>query len=144
MESLSGIGVQVSGILRQLFSWPVLAMDGGSFYPTSVGINGACFNADASGGVNAVTDQPLLGQRQVITDIRFSSNTQLTMQFYDMGNGAILFTEYVTANSGGQITLRGKVKLSTAYNGSNQVGLGVQTNASGSDVAVTVAYYSEP
>jgi len=139
MESLSGIGVQVFGILRQLFTWPILALDGGMFYAGSIGVSGARFtSSDQSGGVATVTDAPVSGQRLVITDIRFGSDTALRIDFIDQGNSNVLFSEYVSANSGGQITLRGKAKLSTA-NGQ----LGVQTSAAG-NIAVTVAYYSEP
>jgi hypothetical protein len=139
MESLSGIGVPVLGILRQIFTWPILAMDGGSFYAGSVGVGGARFwSGNQSGSVAAVTDAPVSGQRLVITDIRFSSDTQLRIDFIDMGDNSALFSEYVNANAGGQITLRGKLKLSTADGQ-----LGVMTSAAG-NVAVTVVYYSEP
>ena len=139
MESLSGAGVQVFGILRQLFTWPILALDGGPFYAGSLGVGGQSFAATVSAGtVNTVTDAPVSGQKLVITDIRFSSDTAMLISFVDQGSSAVLFSEYVSANAGGQITLRGKVKLSTA-NGT----LGVQTNNSG-NIAVTVAYYSEP
>ncbi|HEY3897377.1 MAG TPA: hypothetical protein VGM54_02125 [Chthoniobacter sp.] len=138
MESLSGIGTQVHGVLRQLFSWPILSLDGGSFYPGSIGVSGQCVqNSNATGGI-PVTDAPVSGQRLVITDIRFSSDTQLQMNFIDQSTNAVLFTEYVSANSGGQITLRGKVKLA-----SPDATLGVQTNTTG-NIAVTVSYYSEP
>jgi hypothetical protein len=138
MDTLSGIGVALFGRLRQLYTWPIIALDGGTAFLTSLGIGGARFaSPDQSIGWADVTDLPVPGQRLVITDIRFSSDTALRLDFYDEGNSTILFSEYVGANSSGQITLRGKVKLSTA-----DTKLGVQASAAG-NIAVTVAYYSE-
>jgi hypothetical protein len=138
MDTLSGIGVTLFGRLRQLSTWPVIALDGGMGFATAIGVAGARFaSADQSGGVADVTDPPAPGQRLVITDIRFSSDTALRLDFIDEGNSAVFFSEYVGANGSGQITLRGKVKLSTA-----DTKLGVLASVPG-NIAVTVAYYSE-
>lgn len=148
MESISEIAVMFLGKIKGMFSNPVLSLDGGYFYPVgqgglfsgpSLGVTQAAFtSADQSGSAAAVTDAPPAGLTEVITDIRFSSDTALHLDFTDSGNSKLLFREYVGANSGGQITLRGKVKLSAPG-----AQLKVQASAAG-NISVTASYYSEP
>ncbi len=139
MDTLSGLGVALFGRLRQLYTWPIMALDGGIGFLTSLGVGGAVFtSADQSGGAAPITDAPAAGQRIVVTDIRFSSDTALRIDFIDPTGPVTLFSEYVPANGGGQITLRSKVKLAAA-----DTQLQVQTSAAG-NIAVTAAYYSEP
>lgn len=154
MKSLSDLSVKIQDFVAGLFSNPMLIcglnasgvpfplnVDGAGNLagPTvSIGVTGARFtSADASGAAAAVTDAPAAGQKLVITDIRFSADTAMRVNFIDAGNSKVLFSEYIPANGGGQITLAGRIKLSTADGKLN-----VQTNAAG-NIAVTATYYSE-
>lgn len=83
---------------------------GGFSYPSGATpfVNHAA-SADASGTIQ-ITTAPPTGKRAVILDIRFSSDTILQADISDSAAG-IIFTEYVAANSGGQITLQGLLEL---------------------------------
>lgn len=156
MKALSDFTVTVQGIIAGLFSNVMLIAGIGptgapvplnvdsqgnlATSPTvSLGVAGVRFtSADQSGSAAAVTDVPAAGLKLVLTDIRFSVDTAMRVDFIDDGNSNVLFSEYVPANGGGQITLSGKLKLSTAAKA-----LKVQTSAAG-NIAVSALFYSEP
>jgi hypothetical protein len=112
--------------------------DGGTAFTTSLGVSGARItSADQSGAVASITDAPTSGQKIVIDDILFSSDTELRLDFSEETTGTILFSVYVGANTSGQFTPRGKLKLATA-----DKKLQWRASAAG-NIAVTPLYHSE-
>lgn len=111
--------------------------DGGAAWATVFGVSGARFlSANQSASPAAVTDVPAVGKKLVITDIVFSVDTAMRVDFKEE-DGDIVLTAYMGANSAGQITPRGKLKLTTAGKR-----LQAQTSVAG-NIAVTAFYYSE-
>ena len=112
--------------------------DAGTAFTTSFGVTGARFtSADQSASAASVTDAPTSGQKIVIDDVLFSSDTELRLDFMEETSGAVLFSVYCSAGSSGQFTPRGKLKLATA-----DKKLQVQASVAG-NIAVTVLYHSE-
>jgi hypothetical protein len=114
-----------------------VSADSGAGWATVRGVSGAAVvSADAT-TATAVTDAPTGGQKIVITDIIFSSDTEMNLLFEEQDSGTDVFKVFVPANGAGQITPRGKCKLATA-----DKKLTVKASAAG-NIAVTVLYYSE-
>lgn len=112
--------------------------DGGTAFTTSLGVTGArVTSADQSAAVASITDAPASGQKIVIDDILFSSDTALRLDFSEETSGTILFSVYTSAGSSGQFTPRGKLKLATA-----DKKLQWRASAAG-NIAVTPIYHSE-
>jgi hypothetical protein len=112
--------------------------DGGTAYTTSLGVSGARItSADQSAAVASITDAPTSGQKIVVDDILFSSDTALRLDFSEETTGTILFSVYLSAGSSGQFTPRGKLKLATA-----DKKLQWRASAAG-NIAVTPLYHSE-
>lgn len=112
--------------------------DAGPSWTTSLGVGGArVTSADQSGAVASITDAPTSGQKIVVTDILFSSDTALRLDFSCETTGTIVASVYCAAGSSGQFTPRGKLKLATADKK-------LQWRASvAGNIAVTPLYYSE-
>jgi len=112
--------------------------DGGTAFTTSLGVTGArVTSADQSAAVASITDAPTSGQKIVIDDVLFSSDTALRLDFSEETTGTILFSVYLSAGSSGQFTPRGKLKLATA-----DKKLQWRASAAG-NIAVTPLYHSE-
>ena len=111
--------------------------DNGAAWTSVRGVSGATFvSADATTAA-AVTDAPTGGQKIVITDIVFSSDTAMSLLFEEQTSGTDVFKVFVPANGSGQITPRSACKLATA-----DKTLTVKASVAG-NIAVTVFYYSE-
>lgn len=111
--------------------------DAGPAWTSIFGVSGAAVvSADATGNP-AVTDAPAAGQKLVITDIVYSSDTAMSLTFSEETSGTVIFKVFVPANGTGQITPRGKKKLATA-----DKKLMCDASVAG-NIAVTVGYYSE-
>ena len=112
--------------------------DGGTAYTTSLGVSGERItSADQSAAVASITAAPTSGQKIVIDDVLFSSDTALRLDFSEESSGTILFSVYTSAGSSGQFTPRGKLKLATA-----DKKLQWRASAAG-NIAVTPLYHSE-
>ena len=111
--------------------------DAGPAWTTLLGIAGVRFtSADQSASAAAVITAPGGGLKAVITDVIVSSDTAMSADFSEE-SGGVLFTIYLPAGGGAQITPRSKLKLSAATKR-----LMVQTSKAGS-IAVTALYYTE-
>lgn len=111
--------------------------DAGPAWTSVLGVSSACVTSADATGNPAVTGAPTSGQKLVITDIIYSSDTAMNLTFSEETSGTVLFKVFVPANGAGQITPRSKVKLATA-----DKKLMCDASASG-NIAVTVLYYSE-
>lgn len=104
----------------------------------SRGVAGAPFSsADASGAVANVSDLPATGKKLVVTDIRYSVDTDMQVDFYDVVANTVILSEFVSAKAPVQISTQGKLKLATVNSR-----LGVKTSAAG-NIKVLAFYYSE-
>lgn len=113
-------------------------MDAGTAFTTSLGVSGArVTSADQSAAAASITDAPTSGQKIVVDDILFSSDTALRLDFSEETSGTILFSVYTSAGSSGQFTPRGKLKLATANKK-----LQWRASAAG-NITVTPLYHSE-
>lgn len=131
-------GVQINAALPAGTNAIGSTKDGGTAFTTSLGVTGACItSADQSAAVASITDAPTSGQKIVIDDILFSSDTALRLDFSEETSGTILFSVYTSAGSSGQFTPRGKLKLATA-----DKKLQWRASAAG-NIAVTPLYHSE-
>ncbi len=93
-------------------------------------------SADATGAVD-LTAAPTAGQKIVIDDIIFSTDTAMNFTFEEETSGTDVLKIYCAANSTVQITPRGRIKLATA-------GKKLRGDASvAGNIAVTVVYHSE-
>lgn len=112
--------------------------DAGPAWTTGLGLAGARFtSADQSAAVADITSAPTSGQKLLITDILYSSDTALRLDFSEETTGTILASVYTTAGGSGQVTTRSKIKLATANKK-----LQVRASAAG-NIAITPLYYSE-
>lgn len=112
--------------------------DSGPAWNTVFGVNGARFtSSNQSASPANITDEPATGKKLVITDIVFSVDTAMRVDFKEETSGTVFFSIYMGANSAGQITPRSELKLPTAGKR-----LQVQTSGAG-NIAVTAFYYSE-
>ena len=113
--------------------------DNGAGWTSVWGISGAAFtSADQHSAVANVTDAPTSGLKLVITDLVVSVDTAMVVTFTEETTGKVVFKGYFPANSAfNQVTLRSKIKLSTA-----DKHLQVQTSVAG-NIAVTAAYFSQ-
>lgn len=112
--------------------------DDGPAWNTVYGVSGARFtSANQSASPANVTDAPTAGSKLVITDIIFSVDTAMRVDFKEETSGTVFFSIYMGANSAGQITPRSELKLPTA-----DKRLQVQTSGAG-NITVTAFYYSE-
>lgn len=140
-SKLSDFWVRVMGRTFSWFGNPILSLDNGG-QDVKLGVTDpetGLVNRFTSGDARStvpVTDAPPSGQSSVLTDIRFSSDTAMQLDFTDSGTGSVLFTEFVGANSSGQITLRGRVKLTPDST------LNLTASATG-NISVLAAYFSE-
>lgn len=140
VDSASGkpLPVQLRGSDGTDYSAALPAKDSGPAQTISFGIAGARFQSnDQSASPAVVTSVPTSGQKLVITDLVVSVDTSCAVTFTEETSGTALLTLYMAANSGGQVTPRGKLKLAT----SNKR-LMVQTSVA-AKIAVTAFYYSE-
>lgn len=111
--------------------------DNGPTWTSVRGVSGAAFvSADATTAA-AVTDAPTGGQKLIIRDIVFSSDTAMSLLFEEETSGTDLVKIFVPANGSGQITPRSKWKLATA-----DKKLTVKASVAG-NIAVTVSFDSE-
>ena len=111
--------------------------DAGPLHTTSFGVSGAAVtSADASTPV-AVTDAPDTGEKLVILDIAYGSDAAVWLEFEEETSGTVLLKVFCGADSTGQFTPRGKMKLATANKR-------LMVDAEGAaNIAVTCFYYSE-
>ncbi len=131
-------GVQINAALPAGTNALGSTKDGGTAFTTSLGVSGARItSADQSAAVASITDAPTSGQKIVIDDILFSSDTALRLDFSEETSGTILFSVYTSAGSSGQFTPRGKLKLATS-----DKKLQWRASAAG-NIAVTPLYHSE-
>lgn len=93
-------------------------------------------SADMTGAAD-LTAAPTAGQRIVIDDLIFASDTAMYMSFLEETSGTELFRLYVAANGTVQVTTRGKMKLPTS-----DKKLRGDASAAG-NVAITVLFHSE-
>ena len=93
-------------------------------------------SADATGAVD-LTAAPTAGQKIVIDDIVFSTDTAMNFIFEEETSGTDVLKIFCAANSTVQITPRGQIKLATA-----DKKLRGDASVSG-NVAITVVYHSE-
>lgn len=85
----------------------------------------------------ALTAAPTNGQKIVITDIIFSSDTAMNFEFEEETSATVFAKVYIPANGTVQLTPRIPIKLATA----NKKLFG-DASAAG-NVAITVTYHSE-
>jgi hypothetical protein len=85
----------------------------------------------------ALTAAPTSGQKIVITDIIFSSDTAMNFEFEEETSATVFAKVYIPANGTVQLTPRIPIKLATA----NKKLFG-DASAAG-NVAITVTYHSE-
>jgi len=85
----------------------------------------------------AITAAPTGGQKIVVDDIIFSTDTAMSFEFEEETSGTVFAKVYVPANGTVCLTTRGKLKLATA-----DKRLFGDASVSG-NVAVTVIYHSE-
>lgn len=85
----------------------------------------------------ALTAAPTTGQKIVVTDIIFSTDTAMNFEFEEETAGTVFVKVYCAANSVVQITPRVPIKLATA----NKKLFGDASGAG--NVAITVTYHSE-
>lgn len=112
--------------------------DAGPSWASVFGVSGARFtSADQSAAAAAITDAPTSGQKLVITDVIVSVDTAMRVDLKEETSGTVLASLYLPANSSGQFTPRGKLKLATANKK-----LMLQTSAAG-NVTATAFYHSE-
>lgn len=117
---------------------PLPSSDAGAAWTSVFGVSGArVTSADASAAAASVTDAPTAGQKIVLTDLVFSVDTDMRVDFKEETSGTVVLSFYMAANSTMQFTPRGKMKLATA-----DKKLQVQTSAAG-NIAVTAFYTSE-
>ena len=93
-------------------------------------------SADATGAVD-LTAAPTAGQKIVIDDIIFSTDTAMNFIFEEETSGTDMLKIFCAANSTVQITPRGQIKLATA-----DKKLRGDASVAG-NVAITVVYHSE-
>lgn len=118
-------------------SLPNDTRDNGPAWVSRYGVSGACVvSADATGNP-AVTDAPPTGFYLVVDDIIFSIDTATNLTFSEETSGTVIFKVYTAANTTGQLTPRGKVRLATAAKR-----LMMDAAASG-NVACLVTYHFE-
>jgi hypothetical protein len=119
---------------------PVVSSDVGPAWTSAHGVSAAPFtSADQHSAAASVTDAPTAGQKLVITDIFFSTDTAMSVTFKCETSGVVITGPYyVPANFAGQLTPRGKFwKLATA-----DKKLQVITSVAG-NIMVDAGYYSE-
>ena len=111
--------------------------DNGEFWSSSRGVSSAAVvSADISSGAN-ITDAPTTDEKIVLTDIIFSTDTEMSIVFSEETSGAVLFKIFLPANGVGQITPRSKTKLAVA---NKKI---VATGSVAGNVGITTYYYSE-
>jgi hypothetical protein len=103
----------------------------------SLGVSGAAVVSSDMTQAVAVTDVPGLGKKLVIQDILVSTDTPTSVTFTEETTGLVIFKVYLPANGSGQITTRGKLKLSTV----NTRLMAVEGTKS--NIAITCLYISE-
>jgi hypothetical protein len=111
--------------------------DAGPYWPSILGVSGAAVVSADMTTAAAITDAPTSGQKLVITDIVFSTDTAMSLLFEEETSGTDIAKVFLPANGSGQITPRGKVKLATP-----DKKLTAKASVAG-NVAITVLYYSE-
>lgn len=114
--------------------------DNGAQWTSVHGVVGVPFtSADQHSAVASVTDAPTSGQKLVITDLFFGTDTAMNVTFKCETTGAVISGPfYVPANFSGQLTPRSKAwKLATA-----DKKLQVITSVAG-NIMVDAHYYSE-
>ena len=111
--------------------------DAGPHWTSSFGITSAVVSSAAMTTAAALTDAPTAGQKIVITDILFSSDTAMRMDFQCETTGVVVASCFCPANGFVQITPRSKLKLATA-----DKKLFGDASVAG-NIRVTVFYYSE-
>lgn len=111
--------------------------DAGPAWTVSYGVAGAVFTSADASTAAAVTSAPTAGQKLVITDIIFSVDTAMQVDFEIETAGTVFYTVHAAANQTYQLTPRSPLKLPTA-----DKKLMVDTDAAG-NIAVTAFYYSE-
>jgi|SRR5579872_1267922 len=119
---------------------PLPTGDSGPGWTSSHGVSGVPFtSADQHSAAASVTDAPSSGKKLVITDLFFSTDTQMSVTFKEETSATVIAGPfYVTANFAGQFTPRGKLwKLATANKK-----LQVITSVAG-NIMVDAGYYSE-
>lgn len=89
-------------------------LDAGAGWTQLYGLSGVQFTSADASTAAAVTDAPTGGQKLVIDDIIWSTDTALTINFEIETAETVYFTTYCAANTVYQITPRGKFKLPTA------------------------------
>jgi hypothetical protein len=114
--------------------------DSGSGIASVWGVSGVPFTSvDQHSAAASVTDAPTSGQKLVIDDIIFSSDTAMWVTFKEETSGTVVFGPwYCSAASGPiQITPRSKKKLATADKKLQAI-----TSVAG-NISVHVGYHSE-
>ena len=112
--------------------------DEGPGWNSVFGVSGAGFTSADASTAAAVTDAPTGGQKLIITDLIFSVDTAMQIDFEIETAGTIFFTCHAAANVLYQITPRSKFKMPTA-----EKKLMVDTDAAG-NISVLAFYHSEP
>lgn len=118
----------------------IIVTDGGPSWTAIRGTAGAPGEAVRSADMSTAADltaAPNAGQKLVVTDILFSTDTAMQFDFQEETTGKVLLRIFAAANSAYQFTLRSKLKTITADKK-------LQGKASvAGNVAVSVSYYSE-
>lgn len=143
----AAVTTDVNGTIQQylrglvkLLDAVISTKDDGPAWVSAHGVTAAPFtSADQHSGPASVTDAPTSGEKIVVTDIFFSTDTAMSVTFKCETTGAVITGPYyVPANFAGQLTPRGKAwKLATA-----DKKLQVITSISG-NIMVDAHYYSE-
>lgn len=113
--------------------------DSGITWTQSNGVSGAAVtSANASAADLELSAAPTSGQKVVIDDILFSTDTAMSVDFKEETTGTVIFRGYFPSSPGiSQITPRGRVKLATANKK-----LVLRTSVAG-NIACTVLWHSE-
>ena len=119
-------------------TYGLATVDGGPSMAGSFGVSGVLVESADMTSAAAVTDVPATGQKLVILDVVVSVAAAMDVLFEEESSGTNLLRLYFSGAGGGQVTLRGKMKLATA-------GKRLMATASvAGAVAVLVTYRSEP
>lgn len=118
---------------------PTTTYDGGVWWETTWGVSAVPFtSADQHSAAASVTSAPSSGQKLVIDDIFFSTDTAMSFTFKEETSSTVIMGPfYLPANGSMQITPRGKKKLPVA-----DKKLQVLTSVAG-NIMVDVGYHSE-